>query len=64
MNIWRKDKIPYKHMFVQWWAGLRGAVAIILALTQGNPMFTNAVYVIVLFTNLIMGFDFFFLFFY
>jgi NhaP-type Na+/H+ and K+/H+ antiporter len=51
-------------MFVQWWAGLRGAVAIILALTQGNPMFTNAVYVIVLFTNSIMGFDFFFLFFY
>lgn len=40
---------------MQWWAGLRGAVAIILALSTKTPVFVNAVYFIVLFTNLIMG---------
>jgi len=54
-------------MIIQWFAGLRGAVAIILALSkdlkkdgEDNVVFVNAVYVIVIVTNLVMGYIYIF----
>ncbi|KAH3758972.1 sodium/hydrogen exchanger 3 protein [Pelomyxa schiedti] len=58
LNLFRKQKIPLKHIVVLWFAGLRGAIALILALSLTTPharLITNTTYVIVLFTNLGIG---------
>eukprot|EP01105_Mastigella_eilhardi_P024954 TRINITY_DN6631_c0_g1_i2.p1 TRINITY_DN6631_c0_g1~~TRINITY_DN6631_c0_g1_i2.p1 ORF type:complete len:421 (+),score=77.03 TRINITY_DN6631_c0_g1_i2:415-1677(+) len=58
LNFARKVRIPFKHQIVMWFAGLRGAIAIILALnlsTSHATLITNTTYAIVLFTNLAIG---------
>jgi len=39
-------------MIILWFAGLRGAIALILALTTDDKVIINSTYFIVLFTNI------------
>ena len=56
MNLRKKaKKITWRHQIMLWYAGLRGAIAIILALQMDNPHVINTTYSIVLFTNVIIG---------
>ncbi|ELP87907.1 sodium/hydrogen exchanger, putative [Entamoeba invadens IP1] len=56
MNFRKKAaKITWRHQLMLWYAGLRGAIAIILALQMGNPLIVNTTYMIVLFTNVVIG---------
>ncbi|ELP87625.1 sodium/hydrogen exchanger, putative [Entamoeba invadens IP1] len=47
--------ISWKHQLMLWYAGLRGAIAILLSLTMGSVLVINTTYSIVLFTNVLIG---------
>ncbi|KAL7722879.1 Sodium/hydrogen exchanger [Entamoeba marina] len=55
MNLRKGKKISFRHMMMLWFAGLRGAIAIILCVQMNNPIITNTTYTIVLFTNIVIG---------
>eukprot|EP01116_Phalansterium_solitarium_P009043 TRINITY_DN23046_c0_g1_i1.p1 TRINITY_DN23046_c0_g1~~TRINITY_DN23046_c0_g1_i1.p1 ORF type:complete len:601 (-),score=105.89 TRINITY_DN23046_c0_g1_i1:181-1926(-) len=62
LNLTRvgENRIQLKHQVMMWFAGMRGAVALVLALIVSadlgeNPLVVNAILFIVLFSNLIMG---------
>ena len=53
-----EKKVPYKHMFVMWWAGLRGAIAFALALhfpSQNIHVVISTCMWVILFTVFILG---------
>eukprot|EP01105_Mastigella_eilhardi_P026596 TRINITY_DN7762_c0_g1_i1.p1 TRINITY_DN7762_c0_g1~~TRINITY_DN7762_c0_g1_i1.p1 ORF type:complete len:574 (-),score=158.31 TRINITY_DN7762_c0_g1_i1:211-1932(-) len=58
LNLFRAHRIPFKHQLLMWFAGLRGAVALVLTLNLPTPhrtLITNTTYVAVLSTNLVIG---------
>ncbi|KAL7717607.1 Sodium/hydrogen exchanger [Entamoeba marina] len=55
MNLRKGKKISFRHMLMLWFAGLRGAIAIILCVEMDNQIVTNTTYTIVLFTNIVIG---------
>lgn len=61
LNIFRKEKIPFKFQIVLWWCGMRGIVTLLLALGmdsnsfRNRPLFLNTTYVVIFFTNIVIG---------
>jgi len=58
LNLGRKDKIPFKIQFLLWWCGMRGIVTLLLVLnfhTPNRSMLINTTFVIVFFTNIVIG---------
>ena len=58
LNIFRKEKIPFKFQLVLWWCGMRGIVTLLLALSMDTPnrkLFLNTTYVVIFFTNIVIG---------
>ncbi|EDR25423.1 sodium/hydrogen exchanger, putative [Entamoeba dispar SAW760] len=51
----KAPKITWRLQIMLWYAGLRGAIAVILALQMNNPNVINTTYSIVLFTNIVIG---------
>lgn len=61
LNIFRKDKIPFKFQIVLWWCGMRGIVGLLLVLGlddkkfHNRSLFLSTTYVVIFFTNIVIG---------
>ncbi|BFU26030.1 sodium/hydrogen exchanger 3, putative [Entamoeba histolytica HM-1:IMSS-B] len=56
MNLRKNSpKITWRHQIMLWYAGLRGAIAVLLSLQMASPIIINTTYSIVLFTNVVIG---------
>eukprot|EP00727_Mastigamoeba_balamuthi_P013876 m51a1_g9110 putative sodium hydrogen exchanger 3 (512) ;mRNA; f:111750-113483 len=59
LNAGRRDAIPLRYQAILWYANLRGAIALILALnvpqTPSRQAVVTATYVLVLVTNVVVG---------
>jgi NhaP-type Na+/H+ or K+/H+ antiporter len=60
INTWRgdNDKIPFSHMVMMWFGGLRGAIAISLSLdvpSSQRHMLTSTTVVVAIFTVVVFG---------
>eukprot|EP00727_Mastigamoeba_balamuthi_P012253 m51a1_g7650 putative sodium hydrogen exchanger variant 1 (618) ;mRNA; f:385771-388218 len=56
LNLFRKNKIPFKYLAVMAWCGMRGVVSLLLVMSMDTPykhLYLNTTFVIICFTSFI-----------